>query len=503
MKVSRLVEKCEGFLAYGKGALQEATFLNLEYDSRNVSSQTLFVAVQGYEIDGHDFVAHAVEMGASVVLVSRERVSDFASEFGDRVVVLCAADTRRALSKVSSVFYDEPSSKLHVTGVTGTNGKTSFTYLLESVYKSAGLKCGVMGTVNYRWGENVMDAPNTTPESRDVQEILSMMYDSGVTHVIMEVSSHALDLGRVLDVEFDTAVFTNLTGDHLDFHGDMDSYFDAKMKLFEQLASGSKKSLTAVLNGEDCYSEKIEERLCQSNVKILKYGMSSGLSIEALGDSMKNRITGFEYTLGYDGEKFPVSLGLCGKFQMFNSLAAFGAAIAAGLDAKSTVSGLENLKNVPGRLEVIDSGLGFCVIVDYAHTSDALLKLLQSVNEMDHGRIITVFGCGGDRDKTKRPEMGGIALANSHVAIVTSDNPRTETPGDIIEDIVKGMDGGNYEVEVDRERAIEEAVSMAQEGDIIVIAGKGHEDYQILGVDKIHFDDREMARKYIAGRLEE
>ncbi len=501
MKVSRLIEECKGLLNHVEGSLGEEEFSGVEYDSRRVVENSLFVAVQGYDVDGHDFVSPAVENGASVVVVSAERQGEFSEKFGSRVVVLSAPDTRRALSLIASLFYGRPSSKLHVTGVTGTNGKTSFTYLLESVYKSVGINCGVMGTVNYRWGDRIVEAPNTTPESKDLQEILAMMCDAGVSHIIMEVSSHALDLGRVADVEFDTAVFTNLTGDHLDFHGDMDSYFNAKMKLFEQLAGGEKKSLTAVLNGDDSYSYKIEEKL-PSNVNVLNYGMSHGVSLAVKERSMKNLITGFSYTLGCDGRDYPVSLGVCGRFQMFNSLAALGAAIAAGLEVEDIVSGLEKLENVPGRLEVIDSEQGFYVVVDYAHTSDALLKLLQSVNEMEHGKIITVFGCGGDRDKTKRPQMGKIAVDNSDMVIVTSDNPRTEEPGAIIEDIERGMEGKSYEVEVDRERAIKQAVFMVEKDDIIVIAGKGHEDYQILGREKIHFDDREMARKYISERLE-
>ncbi len=500
MKIAELVEKSLGFVICPDEDGLSVEISGVEYDSRKAAPGSLFVAVMGYESDGHSFVRQAIEKGAAAVMVSDDRYGEFRDVENKGVIILTSSDTRRALSMASSVFFRNPSSKMHITGVTGTNGKTSFTYLLESVFQSQGIRCGVMGTVNYRWPGNEVEAPNTTPESRDIQEMLKKMYDSGVTHVVMEVSSHALELSRVIDVNFNTAVFTNLTGEHLDFHGDMETYFSAKNKLFQFLAGGDKPGRTAVLNVDDDYSVRIGKELRDSGVSILNYGVSMGADILAENSSVKNLITGLAYKLEFMGNTFDVSLGVAGRFQLYNSLAAFGAAVAAGMEPDAAVSGIEKLVNVPGRLEVIDSSHGFFAVVDYAHTSDALLKLLQSVKEMEHSRIITVFGCGGDRDRKKRPEMGRIAVEYSDFAIVTSDNPRTENPDAIIEDVLKGIERENYAVEPDRERAIERAVSMAEANDIIVIAGKGHENYQIMGREKIHFDDRETASRFINER---
>jgi len=495
MKVEELIDKSKGFIVCPDDSFLSAEVTGVEYDSRKVEKGSLFVAVKGYESDGHDYVKSALEKGAAAVLVSEERVSEFS---GIDAVLLASADSRRALSMSASLFFHDPSSKMHITGVTGTNGKTSFTYLLESIYEANGIKCGVMGTVNYRWPGFEMEAPNTTPESRDIQEMLRKMSDAGVTYVVMEVSSHALELCRVADVKFDTAVFTNLTGEHLDFHGEMDSYFAAKNKLFGLLAEAGKGK--AVINCDDDYSRRIIESLKGSGVEVLTYGLESDSDIHAAPESVENLITGLNYNVKYNENNYDVSLSVAGRFQLYNSLGAFGAALAAGMKPEDAIRGLESLVNVPGRLEVIDSSHGFFAVVDYAHTSDALLKLLQSVKEMEHNKIITLFGCGGDRDRTKRPQMGKIAVEYSDFTIVSSDNPRTENPDAIIEDILKGIVGDSFAVEPDREKAIERAVSMAEKNDIIVIAGKGHEDYQIIGREKIHFDDREIAEKYISAR---
>lgn len=497
MKLSEIYSKCSEFVSGSTDMGSGIDITGVEYDSRKVESGTLFVAVKGYESDGHLYIDSAIEQGASAVLVLEERFEEMKSLHSDKVVIIASQDTRRALSKFASVFFGDPSSLMHITGITGTNGKTSMTYLLEAVYKSKNMKCGVMGTVNYRWPGFEREAPNTTPESRDIQEMLRNMYDAGVRHVVMEVSSHALDLSRVDDIQFDTAVFTNLTGEHLDFHGDMESYLSAKKKLFKLLSESNKKARYAVLNGDDEHSESIAELIKDRDVKILTYGFREGSDLLTEEETVKNVIGGLEYNITCNSETLKVGLKLAGRFQLYNSLGALGASLASGINLEDAIDGLSRLENVPGRFEVIDSSHGFYAVVDYAHTSDALLKLLQSIGEMDHERIITVFGCGGDRDRKKRPEMGRIAVEYSDYAIVTSDNPRTEDPGLIISDILKGIESENYVVEPERETAIEKAVAMAGKDDIIVIAGKGHEDYQIIGKEKIHFDDRETASRYI------
>jgi UDP-N-acetylmuramoyl-L-alanyl-D-glutamate--2,6-diaminopimelate ligase len=497
MKISELVNLSGNSICAFQGlAFEDSDILSIEYDSRKVVPGSLFVAVAGLESDGHDYAGDAVEMGCAALVVSADRADEFRKYAEKGIALLLSDDTRKSLSRLSSVFCGNPSRKLHVTGVTGTNGKTSITYLLESVFAESGINCAVMGTINYRWQGRTVEAPNTTPESREIQYMLKQMADDGVTHVIMEVSSHALELNRVDDVEFDIAVFTNLTGDHIDFHKTMDKYFEAKRKLFYLLNASPKSGKTAVVNTDDSYGKVIAADCAEMNFNTVTFGFSENDGIRISEDSVKNKITGLSFDFHDSGIKRSLNLKLAGKFQAQNSIAAWASAINAGLDADAVCGGLEKLESVPGRLQVLDPGKGFFMVVDYAHTPDALLKLLQSAREMDHNRIITVFGCGGDRDKTKRPVMGGIAADNSDFAIVTSDNPRTEDPEIIIEEIIAGIKKENYMAESDRERAIEKAVNMAQADDIIVIAGKGHEDYQIIGKTKRHFDDREIALKY-------
>lgn len=499
MRISDIINNSGGLIR-SVGGFNDADVIAVEYDSRKCSEGTLFAAVEGFESDGHAFIGSAVKNGCVSVLVSESRYDEFA-HFADRgVAVLVSDNTRRALSAVSSAFYGNPSGKLHVTGITGTNGKTSITYLLESVYNTGGFTCGVIGTVNYRWKGKTLPAPNTTPESKDIQELLSMMLADGVTHVIMEVSSHALELNRVDDVEFDCAVFTNLTGDHLDFHKTIEAYYNAKKRLFSLLEKSPKKKRTALVNIDDDYGKKIYSERENYSFTVKSFGLSDSADIRAIEDSIENRITGAAYRLAYDNSDYKVSLKLAGRFQVYNSLAALGSACYSGINIDAVITGLGSLAAVPGRLQVVESKLGFYAVVDYAHTGDALLKLLQSVNEMPHENVIVVFGCGGDRDKTKRPVMGKIAFDNSDTAIVTSDNPRTEDPELIIRDITAGMGDGGYIVEPDREKAIAAAVQKASSRDIVVLAGKGHEDYQILGKTKRHFDDREVVLKYMSER---
>ncbi len=461
----------------------------VEYDSRKIKPGNVFVAIKGYREDGNAYIAQAVNSGARAVIssVKQEEVKGIA-----RVVV---DDPRAALAIVSGAYYGYPSDKLNVIGITGTNGKTTVSYLVESILSANKEKAGVFGTVGYRMGAKVMPAPNTTPESRDLQELLSKLVEKGFGSAVLEVSSHALAQGRVEGIEFDAAVFTNLTRDHLDFHGSMDNYLDAKMKLFSGLGKGTGKKgeKVAVINNDDAASARIKESI---KTKIITYALEKEADITASG--IKLKLNGTEFTVNNNlaGWDIEVSLPLAGRFNVYNALAS--AALGAGRQVPPDIikKGLEGVRRVPGRFETINEGQPFSVVVDYAHTDDSLDRLLKSCRQLKAKRIITVFGCGGDRDRGKRPLMGEAAVRNSDYVIVTSDNPRTEDPDKIILDIETGMkrlNKDNYKVVKDRKEAIEKAIMMADRGDIVVIAGKGHENYQVLGSRRIHFDDREIA----------
>jgi len=488
-----LAEDTSGAVEFmnGKGAHVSS----VEYDSRKVKKGSLFVAVEGFSSDGHIFVQTAVDNGAVAICVARDRIKDFAHLKYRGIDILAADDTRTALSKLSAAFYDYPSRSMMVIGVTGTNGKTSITYMLEAIMKRYRRNPGVIGTINYRWGGREYPAPNTTPESRDLQEILYRMKRDGVNTVIMEVSSHALELRRADDIDFDAVVFTNLTRDHLDFHHDFESYFNAKKRLFHLLESSFKKGRCGVINADDPYGREIYLIRNQYSYPITSFGIDCEAAYMPELRSTHNTIHGLRYMLERPDAGIEVKLNLLGKFQLYNSLAAVAVSRQMGVPYKAILRGLADLETVPGRFDVLKTGKGFVVIVDYAHTVDALEKLLKSVNELEHRRIFTVFGCGGDRDRTKRPLMGKVAEENSDMVIVTSDNPRTEDPEQIISEIAEGLTKENHEIIPDREKAICHAVQRAREGDIVVIAGKGHEDYQIIGKEKKHFDDKETAAR--------
>lgn len=476
-----------------------AEITSVEYDSRKAKKGSLFVAVEGFTSDGHRFADSAVERGASAILVNAERVDEFRGMGARGVSVLSSGDLRGALSRVSAAFYGFPSRSMMAIGITGTNGKTSITYMLESIMKRNGRRPGVIGTINYRWGNRSFPADNTTPESKDLQEILYRMQRDGVDVVIMEISSHALELKRADDIDLDAALFTNLTRDHLDFHHDFDSYFNAKKRIFDILEASSKKGRCGLVNSDDDYGRSIHLLRNKYSYPVKTFGVDSEADFMPRPGSVKNTIDGLSYELERPESGVTVCLSLMGRFQLYNSLAALAVSLQMGIPCEEIVEGLAGLDSVPGRFDPLRTGKGFAVIVDYAHTVDALEKLLLSVNELEHRRIITVFGCGGDRDKTKRPLMGAAAEENSDIVIITSDNPRTESPDSIIRDIAAGLEKGNHEIVPDRAAAIARAIGMAVEGDIVVIAGKGHEDYQIIGTEKIHFDDKEVAARCLRG----
>jgi UDP-N-acetylmuramyl-tripeptide synthetase len=471
--------------------------LSVHYDSRTVQRSGLFVAVKGLASDGHRFIQDAVKRGAAVVVA--EKGSSFERP---EVPLILVNDSRKALALVGAEFYGQPSLKIHLIGLTGTNGKTSTTYLIESIFTKAGLNTGVIGTINYRYGGNMFPNPMTTPESLDLQRILFDMVEAGVTHVVMEVSSHAIDLHRIMGLSFDTAVFTNLSQDHLDYHQTMDEYWTCKKRLFtEYLATTAPpKKPQAVINITD--KEGVELVSLVSVPKITTGTDTADIRLE----KARLDIRGIEGELVTPVGRASVSSTGIGQHNLENILCAAGAAVAAGVSIENIAAGLSDF-NVPGRLERVPNTRGFHVFVDYAHTPDGLLNVLTTLRPLTKGRVITVFGCGGDRDNGKRPKMGGIAEQYSDLVIVTSDNPRTEDPAIIISHILQGLKGNRfdpdtltieskgYAVEADRRSAIVLAIKNARVNDTVLIAGKGHETYQILNTGTIDFDDRIEAKK--------
>lgn len=473
---------------------------SIEYKSKDVYSKSLFVAIEGFMNDGHNYVRDAVERGVSAIVISQDRLSQFLDLRDTEIAILASANTRRSLSQISALFFQNPSEKIPVIGITGTNGKTSITYMLESILNIYGLYTGIIGTVCYRWKNKVFNASNTTPESKDLHEIISNMVYDGIDVVIMEVSSHGLELSRVDNINFDYAVFTNLTRDHLDFHKTYEDYFNSKRKIFQILEFSSKMKKAGVINYDDDYGRLILNKKKGYSFPIISIGISEMADYRVRMESIQNSIDGISYILEKPVKRFKMNLSVPGRFHVYNSLCAFAVAHHMGIPLEIIRHGLSNIRSIPGRFDRIRSGLGFDVIVDYAHTDDALYRLLQSVRELHPQRLITLFGCGGNRDKTKRPIMGSVAASNSDWVIITSDNPRDENPLDIITDIVTGIDTKNYEIIPDREEAIMKAINMANKDDIIVVAGKGHEDYQLIEGRRIHFNDHEIVRKYIAKR---
>ena len=459
-------------------------------DSRQASSGSLFVAVRGFHSDGHQFIPQAVRQGAAAVVAEENAVIEALPD----TPVIRVADSRKALALLAARFYNYPSRRLKLIGVTGTKGKTTTSYLTRSIVEAAGHRTGLIGTIEYRIGDRVYPAPNTTPESLDLQRLLAEMADLGAGCCVMEVSSHALALGRTDGCVFEAAAFTNLAPEHMDFHESMDDYFQAKLKLFTGLGTDK----TAVVNRDDV---RYGELMRRTAAKVITYGRSGEADVRPAGTIGHDR-TGLRFQADTPIGGIAVESRLVGGYNVQNILAAVGLGIALGCSRGSIEDGIRRMPPIPGRMEMINEGQAFGVVVDYAHTEDSLAALLAAVREMTRSRVITVFGCGGDRDRTKRPRMGAAAMRGSDLVIVTSDNPRTEDPLAIIAEIEAGMAGGTtpYFVIPDRAEAIRAAIGRAAQGDMVVLAGKGHETYQIIGEVKHHFDDREEARKAIAER---
>jgi len=479
--IADLVKKIEGAEVRGDTQIVVA---GITHDSRKVLAGDIYVCIPGFQLDGHNFAAAAIQNGAVALLVDHYLDLDISQ--------IKVNNTRQVMGFLAAEVYAAPCGKLELVGVTGTNGKTTVTHLIEKIAQVAGKKTGLIGTLGTRVADRELPGNHTTPESTEIQRLLCDMVDSQVDLAVMEVSSHALDLGRVNGCTFSAGIFTNLTQDHLDYHKDMVDYLEAKSLLFSGMKAD--QSQFAILNADDAACAYLRSK---ASCRVITYGVDTHADYSAAQINLSDR--GVTFEVHFNGRKAKVFYSTPGKFSVYNALAAFAWAVEAGYAVETVMEALGEIQGVPGRFQSIRMGQPFQVIVDYAHTPDGLENVLQTAREITVGKLITVFGCGGDRDKRKRPLMGEAASRWSDYVLVTSDNPRTEDPEKIIEDILPGMGGIDYQVLVDRRKAIFHACSIASAGDTIVIAGKGHEDYQIIGTEKFHFDDREEVQIALRG----
>ena len=468
--------------------LAQAPVAALEFDSRRVSPKSLFFAFPGSKADGRQFAAEALAHGALAVIGESPAPPDLASRW------IQVAHGRQALSLAARNFFRRPDERLFLTGITGTNGKTTTAYLTDSVLRAAGFTTAMIGTIEYHLAGLVLKAVNTTPESLDMLRLFAELESAGGTHVTMEVSSHALALGRVYGLNFHTTVFTNLTRDHLDFHGDMNAYFAAKQLLFD--GAGGARPRYAVLNREDEWARRIK---LHPQTEVLWYGL--GPETDLRPRHIAGGFGGLRFDVQFGKQRFPIESPLIGKINVYNILAACAAGFSYGLSPEVIARGIASLKAVPGRFERVDEGQPFVVAVDYAHTDDALRNVISVARGLNPKRVITLFGCGGDRDRAKRPLMGQAAAEASDFVVLTSDNPRSEDPLAIMNDALVGIRRVDvpHVVEPDRQAAIRSALKEAREGDIVILAGKGHETYQVLKDKTIDFDDRVVAREVLKG----
>ncbi len=472
---------------------QHVAVKGIAYDSRQVRDGFMFVALPGLHVDGTIFIEDAAERGASVVVAEQPPLGR------GKMTHVQVEDARRALAEVSRAFYHNPSKHLELVGITGTNGKTTTSYMVRAVLKAAGRRPGLIGTVAYEAGDRIVPATRTTPESHDLHRMLAEMVNAGCLSAVMEVSSHALVQKRVWGLDFNVAVFTNLTQDHLDYHGSMENYFAAKKLMFSSLGVQDRKAYS-VINIDDPWGVKLAGTTGRYSEDI------------TFGENPEAQVRALDVKIGEHGSQFRcytpwgealMKLKLLGSFNVSNALAAVAACGAIGIDLERIVDVLRSFESVPGRLEKIANRLGFNVFVDYAHTHNALESVLRTVREVSDGRLIVVFGCGGNRDQEKRALMGEVVSRYADIALLTSDNPRKEDPMDIIRHIEKGMSADtNYQVEESREKAIFRAIKLARRGDLVLIAGKGHENYQEFAHTIIPFDDREVARRAVSDRVD-
>ncbi len=483
MKLHHLFEGLPTTSTWGD---QEVAITGIQYDSRKVEPGNLFVALRGAKVDGHRYIKRAWEAGAAGVVAETPPGLE-----GEGKSWVHVSDSRQALGNVAAAFYGHPSRALKVAGVTGTNGKTTTTFLIQHLLSAAQRQCGLIGTVRYDTGGRLIESKHTTPESSDVHELLAEMVANQCQAVVMEASSHGIEQRRIEGVEFDAAVFTNLTQDHLDYHGSMNAYFAAKRRLFEGMnqQTGTKKPVM-VVNGDDSFGERLlRENL--PNLNALTYGVGLGRDFEASEVSIT--FEGTRFTLKAKGRSFLVRTPLIGQFNVYNVLAALATGSALGLNLRESITNIAEAPQVPGRMESVGDQIPFRVFVDYAHTPDALEKACVTLRELRPRRLITLFGCGGDRDRAKRPLMAKAASRHSDIVVLTSDNPRSEDPQQILKDASKGISGVSCTTIEDRQEAIAKVIDSAQAKDVILIAGKGHETYQEFADRTIDFDDRQVA----------
>lgn len=461
----------------------------IDMDSREVVAGGLFVCINGFTVDGHKFAEQAVKNGAKAIVAERD--------INANVPTIIVNDSKRALAMIASKFYNYPTEKLHLIGVTGTNGKTTITYLLEAIFREDGRKTGVIGTIQTKIVDETYPVDNTTPDSIFLQKTFSQMLEKHVDSAFMEVSSHALDLGRVYGCEFDIAIFTNLSQDHLDYHKNMDDYLRAKSLLFAQLGNNysDDRKKFAIINVDDKNCRLLARTTAQH---VLTYGCEN--QADVMASNIQLKASGTNFTLKTPIGEATIKSKLVGQFNVYNMLAAAAAAIASGIKLEKVKAALEYTAGVSGRFEPVDTGQSFAVLVDYAHTPDSLENVLQTIKGFANRKVYVVVGCGGDRDRSKRPLMAKIALKYADLAIFTSDNPRTEDPQVILDDMTTGLKQQHYIVMPDRKKAIAYAILQAKKDDIVLIAGKGHETYQQIGYTKYPFDDRQLAREAILAK---
>jgi len=465
----------------------EKEIQGITYDSRRVSPGMIFVAIPGQHVDGHDYIDSAIDQGAAAIICER---NGFLSQRATKIKV---PDVREALARAAATFYHNPSSKLKVIGVTGTNGKTTVAFMIKHLLETAGIKTGLMGTIRYEIGERIIPAHRTTPEALEVQQMLAQMLRADCEAVVMEVSSHALDQKRVVGVDFDVAIFTNLSQDHLDYHGSMEAYYNAKKKLFTSLVSEKKQGGT-VINIDDAFGQRLSS---ETKVEVqLTYGLGEAAKLRAsqiqLGKDATNMV------VETPERHFSCRLPLIGRHNVYNALAAVGAGLVLKVGVPALKTALNTMDPVPGRLESLSAGRPFGIYVDYAHTEDALRNVLTTLREITPGRLLVMFGCGGSRDTGKRTKMGRAAAELADFTIITTDNPRKESPAAIAAQVEAGFLSVRqdvYRVELDRRRAIDEIIRMAHKGDSVLIAGKGHETYQEFEDTVVPFDDRVYAQE--------
>lgn len=464
---------------------EDVEVTGIETDHRNIKQGDVFICISGFTVDGHDFAPFAVENGAVAVISEKE--------IGLSVPTIIVPDTKRALAMIATAFYDYPTNNIPLIGVTGTNGKTTVTYLLESIFQAFEMKTGLIGTIQMKIGKDVYPVHNTTPDALFLQKMFRKMVDEQVETAIMEVSSHALDLKRVYGCEFDIAIFTNLTQDHLDYHTSMEDYLRAKSLLFSQLGNDySSKKKYAILNKDDSHSELLEKSTAHH---VITYGCVNAAMVRATNIELKLHET--KFTMHTPRGTVEIKSNLIGMFNVYNMLAASAAALAMNIPLEIIQKALTNMAGVNGRFEQVLAGQNYAVIVDYAHTPDSLENVLKTIKQFSTKKVIVVVGCGGDRDRKKRPLMAKAALNYADWAIFTSDNPRTEDPNIILNDMTQSLQQTHYEVIENRKEAIYQAISKAEKDDIILIAGKGHETYQEINGVRYDFDDRIVAREAI------